>query len=147
MKIRHLLIVTLLLIGNAMFAQDEGYTRGKGFLIRPEVYGGFFLNGGYQFNPYFQVTAGAGVTIDPAVVGQAGARVYTNKGKWAGMIDYHYRRGKYSGQSFTDHVIAGGASYKDLDFGGGFQIVTLGNQTGIGIAITVGWNFRLYKHK
>lgn len=155
MKVKYLLVVTMLLIGNVMFAQESTFTRGQGFLVRPEMYGGFLLNVGYQFNPYFQVTVGAGVTIDPSTIAQAGVRVYTNKGNWAGMIDYHYCRGNYRGTNsygtysnrITAHRLVGGASFKDLDFGGGIQLVTLGSQIGIGPAITVGYNIRFYKHK
>jgi len=84
-----LLIVMMALLAIPVFAQTEGksetvvnqktstYTRGKGFLARPELYGGLFLNGGYQLNPYVQVSLGAGITIDPVFVVHGGARVYT----------------------------------------------------------------------
>ena len=156
MKIKYVMIVALLFVGNMMFAQESTFTRGHGFLVRPEVYGGLLLNAGYQFNPYFQMTVGAGVTIDPATVAHAGVRVYTNKGKWAGMIDYHYCIGNYYGTNaygtmtsrrFVDHKFVGGASFKDLDFGLGFQFAVLGNQITYGFVTTVGYNIRFYKHK
>lgn len=147
MKMKSFLIVALLLIGNVMFAQEGGFTRGKGFLVRPEAYGGFLLNLGYQFNPYFQVTLGGGLTIDPSMVAQAGVRVYTNDDKWAGMIDYHYRVHKYSGNMFSNHLLAGGASFKDLDFGVGIQFLNMGGNHGIVPAITIGYNIRFYKHR
>jgi hypothetical protein len=125
------------------------FTRGKGFLARPELYGGFFLNGGYQFNPYVQATLGVGVTLDPVFITHAGVRVYTGVKKWAGMFDYHAGICNYSGITILRHSIVGGASYKDLDFGIGFQYVSAPNvgASGLGLLITIGWNIRFYEHR
>lgn len=125
------------------------FTRGKGFLARPELYGGLFLNGGYQFNPYVQATLGVGVTLDPVFVTHAGVRVYTGVKKWAGMFDYHAGICNYSGITILRHSIVGGASYKDLDFGIGFQYVSAPNvgASGLGLLITTGWNIRFYEHR
>lgn len=156
-----LLIVMMALLVIPVFAQTEGksetvvnqktstYTRGKGFLARPELYGGLFLNGGYQFNPYVQVSLGAGITIDPVFVVHGGARVYTGVKKWAGMFDYHAGFCNYSGIMILRHCIVGGASYKDLDFGAGIQYVSAPNvgAAGIGPLLTVGWNIRFYEHR
>ena len=156
MRFKFFLLIAMLFFGNSMFAQRyySNYTRGKGFLIRPELYNGFFVNGGYQFNPFWQVSIGAGVSIDPAFVTHAGVRAYTNEGKWAGMIDYKARIGKVSGYLFTDSALVGGASYKDLDFGIGIHVLYFPNYLGLGQpalglgpSVTVGWNIRLYRHR
>lgn len=147
MKIKYLILLTLLFVGYSMSAQTSTFTRGKGFVIRPELYGGFCLNAGYQFNPYFQITVGAGITIDPTVLGQVGVRAYTNEGKWAAMFDYHYRRGRFSGYAFSNHALVAGASFKDLDFGAGIQLSNIMNNTVFGPLFTIGWNIRCYKHR
>ena len=123
------------------------FTRGKGFFARPEVFGGFFLNGGYQFSPYFQASLGAGITIDPVFVVHGGVRVYTGVKKWAGMFDYHVGFCNYSGYFLTRHTLIGGASYKDLDFGAGIHYLTLGGNGVLSPAISIGWNIRFYKHR
>ena len=123
------------------------FTRGKGFFARPEVFGGFFLNGGYQFNPYIQASLGAGITIDPVFVVHGGARVYTGVKKWAGMFDYHVGVCNYAGYFLTRHTLIGGASYKDLDFGAGIHYLTLGGVGGLGPALCIGWNIRFYQHR
>ena len=147
MKLKYVLLVAVLFVGNSMFAQKTDFTRGKGFLIRPELYNGFFVNGGYQVNPFFQVSLGAGVTIDPVFLSSAGVRVYTNEGHWAGMFDYHVRIGKYSGYLIADNALIGGASYKDLDFGIGIHLMSVAGQLGFGPSVSVGWNIRFYDHR
>ena len=77
-----------------------------------------------------------------------GVRVYTSDNPWAGMIDYHagvFKNGKYLAQR---HSLVGGASYKDLDFGGGLQIYFGPNAEVLayGALVTVGYNIRFYKH-
>ena len=42
----------------------DNYTRGSGFVIRPELYSGLFATIGYQFNPYVQLSGGVGVGLD-----------------------------------------------------------------------------------
>lgn len=153
MKAKYILLVAMLFVGNSMFAQKPEFTRGKGFLIRPELYSGLFVNGGYQFNPFWQVSLGVGATIDRAWLSQVGVRVYTNKGNWAGMFDYHFKIGKRNWNTLIVSALVGGASYKDLDFGLGMHTVYLanylgfGHAIGIGPTITVGWNIRLYNHR
>lgn len=140
-------------------AQEGSYTRGRGFFVRPDVYGGFFANVGYQFNPYFQVSVGPGAlllinntgnkySIDLAGTVHGGVRAYTGAKEWTGMIDYHVGAFRYEGYPIWRHAIAGGASYKDLDFGGGLQIMfgPNGQVIGYGPLVTVGYNFRFYKH-
>ena len=154
MKYKCCLLVAMLFIGNSMYAQKPKFTRGKGFLIRPELYSGLFVNGGYQFNPFWQVSLGVGATTEGALLSQLGVRVYTNKDNWAGMFDYHFKIGKLDRSTLLISAFAGGGSYKDLDFGLGIHTLYLANYSGsgrpaigIGPTITVGWNIRLYKHR
>ena len=155
------MFAVILGIGNSLIAQDEvPYSRGSGFVFRPEVYGGLFLNAGYQFNPYFQISLGLGpglllmqkqtynstslsYDIDATMFYQAGVRVYPRKGTWSSMFDYHARYAKYKENNIYSHTIVGGASYKNLDFGGGLNISSFAGQIGFGFVVTVGWNFRL----
>ena len=41
-----------------------GFTRGSGFVIRPELYSGLFATLGYQINPYVQLSGGFGFGLD-----------------------------------------------------------------------------------
>lgn len=151
-----LFLAFLLMIGNLATAQEatapkknSTYNRGQGFVMRPEMYGGFFFNAGYQFNPYIQVTGGAGITLDPVCIVHVGARAYTSPNKWAAMFDYHI--GNLVGYNLWRNSIVAGAAYKDLDFGVGLQYIS-GNvngqlAAGAGLLITVGWNIRCYPHR
>lgn len=157
------LVVSFLFMGQMATAQEVGasdnltpektktssYNRGSGFVMRPELYGGFFFNAGYQINPYIQVTGGVGITIDPTFVIHAGARAYTSPNRWAAMFDYHI--GTIVGYGLWRNSIVAGAAYKDLDFGVGLQYIS-GNAYGqhianAGLLITVGWNIRCYPHR
>lgn len=40
------------------------FTRGKGFVIRPELYSGVNATLGYQINPYVQLSGGFGFGIE-----------------------------------------------------------------------------------
>lgn len=155
------LILAIALMAIPALAQEDTYTRGQGFFVRPELYGGIFANVGYQINPYVQLSVGPGasllvksdapISLDsfvPVAMGHGGVRVYTNKHKWAGIVDYHASVFKYEGTVVWRHSIVGGASYKDLDFGGGFQVMFGPNNQviGYGPLVTVGYNFRFYKH-
>lgn len=156
-----LLVLAIALMAIPALAQEDAYTRGKGFFVRPDLYGGIFANVGYQINPYVQLSVGPGLSflfktdapttlksIVPIGIGHGGVRVYTNKHKWAGIVDYHAGVFKYEGTVVWRHSIVGGASYKDLDFGGGFQVMFGPNNQviGYGPLVTVGYNFRFYKH-
>ncbi|MBQ3710223.1 MAG: hypothetical protein II887_05930 [Bacteroidales bacterium] len=155
------LILAIALMAIPALAQENTYTRGKGFFVRPDVYGGFFANAGYQFNPYVQVSAGPGLllilsnsvnnnlSIDLAGSVHGGVRVYTGKKPWTGLIDYHLGAMWYDSDLIWRHALVGGASYKDLDFGGGVQVMMNPNTNqviGAGVLVTVGYNFRFYKH-
>ena len=154
-----LLVLVIALMAIPALAQNGSYTRGRGFFIRPELYGGLFLNVGYQINPYVQLSVGPGgtlfinqsgnnISVDFSGIVHGGVRVYTSDNPWAGMIDYHagvIKEGKNLAQR---HSLVGGASYKDLDFGGGLQFV-FGPNTQVlayGVLVTVGYNIRFYKH-
>ena len=153
-----LLVLALALMAIPSLAQD--YTRGRGFFVRPEMYGGFFANVGYQISPYVQVSVGPGVlllinqsgnnvSVDIKGTVHGGVRVYTTgKKPWSGLIDYHVGAFRYNRDPIWRHALGGGASYKDLDFGAGFQINFGPNAKviGYGPVITVGYNFRFYKH-
>ena len=154
-----LLVLVIALMAIPVLAQDGSYTRGRGFFVRPEMYGGFFANVGYQISPYVQVSVGPGVlfllgqsgnnlSIDIAGTVHGGVRVYTGKKPWAGLIDYHVGAFRYNRDPIWRHSLVGGASYKDLDFGGGLQVMFGPNSQvfGYGPLVTVGYNFRFYKH-
>ena len=154
-----LLVLAIALMAIPALAQNDSYTRGRGFFIRPELYGGLFVNVGYQINPYVQLSVGPGgsllmsqsgsnISVDFTGMVHGGVRIYTNDKPWAGMIDYHagvLKNGKNLAQR---HSLVGGASYKDLDFGGGLQIMFGPNAQviGYGPLITVGYNIRFYEH-
>jgi len=123
----------------------SSYTRGSGFVIRPELYRGFYLSLGYQINPFVQPLLSVGIGGDGFAC-SAGTRIYTNEGDWAGMIDV---RANYNiDYELYGVSLVGGASHKDLDFGGGLAYLTNGgNQNHLLGVISVGWNIRCYKHR
>lgn len=154
------LVLAIAMMAIPSLAQSGSYTRGRGFFIRPELYGGLFANVGYQISPYVQLSVGPGgtlfinqsgnnISIDFSAMAHGGVRVYTSDNPWAGMIDYHMgillNDGKHLGQR---HSLVGGASYKDLDFGGGLQVLLepYNQSIGVGVLVTVGYNIRFYKH-
>ena len=152
-----LLVLTIVMMAIPSLAQDGSFTRCQGFFVRPSLYGGAFVDAGYQFNPYIQASVGGGVSlivrkfsqiaIDPAYVAHGGIRVYTSKNRWAGMIDYHAGYSNLLGNDYLRQTLVGGASFDNLDFGGGLYLM---NNTNGGYAygylVTVGWNFRFCKH-
>ena len=110
------------------------YTRGSGFVTL-----------GYQINPFVQPFLSIGVGGD-GLASSAGARIYTNEGNWAGMIDV---RADYNidYELFGASLVAG-ASYKDLDFGTGLSYLTNGQKKNYLLwVLSVGWNIRCYKHR
>ena len=152
-----LLVLAIAMMAIPSLAQD--YTRGSGFFVRPDVYGGFFANVGYQISPYVQVSVGPGalfllnntgndVSVDFKGTVHGGVRVYTGKNPWTGFVDYHVGAFRHNNDPIWRHSLVGGASYKDLDFGAGMQINFGPNAQviGYGPVITVGYNFRFYKH-
>ncbi|MBQ3709896.1 MAG: hypothetical protein II887_04250, partial [Bacteroidales bacterium] len=81
------LILAIALMAIPALAQEDTYTRGKGFFVRPDVYGGLFANVGYQINPYLQISVGPGAlllvdnssnfSVELAGTAHGGIRVYT----------------------------------------------------------------------
>lgn len=166
------LIAVMAMLSISVFAQEieyqtvvnqkktSTYTRGKGFFIRPEAQGGFvkggyYVNGGYQFNPYVQASVGIGLTAMAITSRRAqlgfgiygGTRVYTGKSKWAGMFDYHMGISSIKGTWIFENSLIGGASYKDFDFGAGAVLLKAPNTVTFGMLFALGWNIRLYKHR
>ena len=125
------------------------YTRGNGFIVRPELYSGLFATIGYQINPYVQLSGGIGFGLDEygGLVTNLGARAYTSPTSWAAFIDYHIGFISIQGINLTRHTIVGGVSYKDFDLGGGIMYLTYGFNNAIGLSITIGYNIRCYKHR
>ncbi|MBR1849836.1 MAG: hypothetical protein IJ789_00520 [Bacteroidales bacterium] len=116
----------------------NSFTRGQGFVIRPELYRGFFASFGYQINTYVQtfLSVGYGDGLESAL----GVRSYTGDANWVAMFDLRF--------SLTNFVLPGvslvaGASYKDLDFGAGLKYYTDGYYYLIMPVVSVGWNIRL----
>lgn len=124
------------------------FTRGSGFVIRPELYSGLNATLGYQINPYVQLSGGFGFgLLDGGFLTSFGVRTYTSDNDWAGMFDYHIGLVNYYGWNLVRHTIVGGASYKDFDFGAGLLYISDGYDSGIGLSITIGYNIRCYKHR
>lgn len=152
-----LLLLTSMFTSNNSYAQDNdkwgfssgGFTRGSGFVIRPELYSGLFATLGYQINPYVQLSGGFGFGLDAygGFVTSLGVRTYTSDKNWAAMFDYHIGLVCIKGLNLTRHTIIGGASYKDLDFGAGLMYITDGYDGALGLSITLGYNIRCYKHR
>jgi len=129
-------------ISQTQTVRGGSFTRGSGFVIRPELYRGFYGSFGYQFNPYIQsfVSVGYGDGLAFAV----GARAYTNDNNWAGMFDL---RCSLTNFNVLGVSLVGGASYKDLDFGFGGTLYTSGGKYAIVPVISIGWNIRCYPHR
>lgn len=145
-------VLFLMLFSMAVFAQEterSAYTRGSGMVVRPELYSGLFAELGYQINPYVQVGGGFGFGIDEmgGTCFMAGIRAYTSDSRFAGMFDYHVGALSLQGYNFIRHTIVGGISYKDFDIGAGVLYLTDLYDGGIGFSITLGYNFRCYKHR
>ena len=146
------LVLVIAMMAIPSFAQN-GSPRCQGFFIRPSLYGGVFVDAGYQFNPYIQASAGGGISLVmangslvdsyPAYIAHGGVRAYTSRNKWAGMFDYHAGYHNFRGRDYIRQSLVGGASFDNLDFGGGLFLIhnTSGDYV-YGLLVTVGWNFR-----
>ena len=120
----------------------SSFTRDQGFVIRPELYRGLFVNFGYQINPYIQTFACFG--YGDGIEGGIGARVYTGDADWVAMFDLRFSLTDFS---YPGGALVAGASYKDLDFGAGAKYYTDGYYYVIVPVLTVGWNIRCYEHR
>lgn len=156
MKKVKILVATMLIlfpmVVNAQTTYDTQrmeYTRGSGFVIRPELYSGLFATLGYQINPYVQLSGGVGFGLDQygGVITAFGIRTYTSDRPWAAMFDYQIGFASIQGLSLIRHTIVGGVSYKDFDIGAGAMYVSDGYVGGLGLSITIGYNVRCYKHR
>lgn len=150
-------ILTSTFVNNTTYAQNSdkwnfsnlNFTRGSGFVIRPELYSGLFATIGYQINPYVQISGGFGFGLDGYGGSSTtiGLRTYTSDAKWTVLFDYHIGFVSIQGLRLTRHTIVGGASYKDFDFGAGLLYLTDNYNSGTGLSITLGYNIRCYKHR
>ena len=124
------------------------FTRGKGYFIRPELYGAMLVEFGYQINPNLQFSLGAGIELaDGAAVPELvlGTRAYATDSKWTAFFDYHAGMLLFYQLSVLDHRFTAGASYKNFDFGGGIMYVKI-NDVGVwGPCINIGYNIRFKK--
>ena len=121
---------------------NNSFSRGKGFVIRPELYRGLFVNFGYQINPYIQTFACFG--YGDGVESGLGLRAYTGDADWVAMFDLRFSLTDFS---FPGTSLVAGASYKDLDFGAGVKCYTDGYYYLLVSVLTVGWNIRCYEHR
>lgn len=147
-----IMLILLPLFATAQTSNEQQkmeYTRGSGFVIRPELYSGLFATLGYQINTYVQLSGGVGFGLDQygGVATAFGVRTYTSEKPWAAMFDYHIGFASIQGLSLIRHTIVGGVSYKDFDIGAGAMYITDGFVDGLGLSITIGYNIRCYKHR
>lgn len=125
--------------------QNNGYnsfTRGQGFVIRPELYRGLYASLGYQINPYVQtfVSFGYGEGLEGAL----GVRAYTGDANWVAMFDL---RASVTNFEIPGVSLVAGASFKDLDFGAGIKYYSDGYYYLIVPILSIGWNIRCYEHR
>lgn len=120
----------------------NSFTRGQGFVIRPEFYRGLFASLGYQINPYVQtfLSFGYGDGLESAL----GVRAYTGDANWVAMFDLRF---SLTNLSIPGMSLVAGASYKDFDFGAGLKYYTDGRYYLIMPVISLGWNIRCYDHR
>lgn len=149
------LVLTLVVATQMLSAQIEQttmnkrtYTRSSGYFIRPEVYGGYGAEFGYQFSPYFQLSGGPLVEVDVSS-GEAfmefllGVRAYASETKWTAFFDYHISLVFIYGYAVPLHRFSVGPSFKNFDFG-----VGIGYSSGYwSPVITIGHNFRLHSNR
>ncbi|MBQ8703136.1 MAG: hypothetical protein IJ524_02020 [Bacteroidales bacterium] len=137
---------------NAQTTDDQqkmDYTRGSGFVIRPELNNGLLATLGYQINPYVMLEGSLGFDLSgsAAMTTVIGVRAYTSSKPWAAFFDYRVGAESVSGYSITRHTIVAGAAYKDFDFGAGVIFGTDGTTSVTGLSISIGYNIRCYKHR
>lgn len=120
----------------------NSFSRGQGFVIRPEFYRGLFVSFGYQINPYVQTFLGIG--YGDGLTGGLGLRAYTGDANWVAMFDLRFEMTNFS---LPGMALVAGASFKDLDFGAGIRAYTDGYNYLIYPVLCVGWNIRCYDHR
>ncbi len=133
------------------------FSRSYGFVVRPELYRGFYASVGYQFNPWVQVFGSAG--YGDGITGTAGVRFYFTNSPFTGFADVRLgatelvTQTEYPTYTITTRfwvscasVVAGGA-LKDFDLGGGITAYSDGLYYLFMPTITLGWNIRCYPHK
>ena len=150
-KMKKMLLVfsVLTMAFNAHGQNGSGYTRGSGWLLRPET--GFFLNFGRQFTPNLSVSAGPGFTlyaneltkINGGLSLNADVRYYFLDKKVSPMVTL--RAGTISFSYFIGQVLAG-VALKDWVLQAGW-IFTPGMYTSGSVSFAIGYNFRFYPHK
>lgn len=121
------------------------YTRSDCYIVRPELYSGLFVEAGYQFNPYLQLSGGVGFGLDGVggLCWTIGGRAYFTPTKFTPFIDYHFATVNYEGILLLRNTIVGGLSYKNFDIGAGAMHLSDGYYSAIGMTITIGYNIRI----
>lgn len=131
--------------------KDNYFDRSKGFVVRPEIYSGFFVEFCYQISPSLQVGLGVGKEIDllgsnPSVTDIVlGVRAYGSAKRWTIFSDYHIALSLVNGYAIPVHRLTLGPSYKYFDCGVGLYYFTFDGTTYISPSITLGYNFRFRK--
>lgn len=154
-RIAAIILFMVPMIATAQKTEDTpatNYTRGKGFFVRPEFCNGLLANVGYQLNPYVQLSGNIGAALGNenspiALVATVGIRTYFSDTPWTAFFDYHAGSEYDMKYLVFRQTVNVGASYKDLDFGAGIIWGTDGYVSGMGLSLTIGYNFRFYKHK
>lgn len=131
--------------------KDNYFDRSKGFVVRPEIYSGFFVEFCYQISPSLQVGLGVGKEIDlsgsnPSVTDIVlGVRAYGSAKRWTIFSDYHIALSLVNGYAIPVHRLTIGPSYKNFDCGVGLYYFNFDGTTYISPSITLGYNFRFRK--
>ena len=125
------------------------FTRGSGFVIRPEFCNGVLATIGYQVNPYVQISGSLGFGLGEytSFVTVFGIRAYTSDKPWAAYFDYHVGAESALGISISRHTLIAGASYKDFDFGAGIIYGSYAGESVTALSLSIGYNIRCYKHR
>ncbi|MBR1798859.1 MAG: hypothetical protein IJ761_03040 [Bacteroidales bacterium] len=131
------------------YPQTMNYTRGSGFVIRPELNNGLLATLGYQINPHIMIEGSIGFGLgDPAAITTVvGARAYASDRPWTIFFDYRIGTESVSGYSIARHTFIAGIAYKDFDLGGGVIFGTDGTASATFLSISIGYNIRCYTHR
>ena len=127
------------------------YTRGTGWFVRPEVYTGFMVDGGYQLSPNMQVALCLGFTKTLNL--GVDMRVYIQDKPKTPFFDMRVATAGGTHGGFFTGALAG-YSLKEIDLGVGlgFTHYVVQNSDGIDVGSTkplfllsMGYNFRFYE--